>query len=408
MVAIFVTIALLRILFVFVFLPLLVETAFSYSKEVFLIDSLFIIFSILFIYIYSKRFNKKISQEQQNTADIINRYEALSIATNDAIWDHDLTTAKTYYNDRLIQMFGYTKNDLENNETWWMDNIHPNDKESVAEKIKGKLNSTNNLWLDEYRFRCKNGDYKIVRDRSYIVRNAKNIPTRLIGAMNDITIEKELQEKLLEEKLDNKNKLGKAIIQTHEEERKKIRYELHEDVNQILAAIKMSIQQNTNKLDATDTVLQSVDYLNEVIKKIRKISNQLSPGAMEYFGLISSIEEIIIYNETNYAIKIWLDADDFNEGNIENSIRIFIYRIVQDLLAVLVEGSNNENLVITVKIENVLNKVQLIFKHKIDIDKNKLIKMRRFIDIKNKLEMYNGAMEISENNDGIETCTISL
>ena len=170
----------------------------------------------------------------------------------------------------------------------------------------------------------------------------------------------------------------------------------------------MSIQQNTNKLDATDTVLQSVDYLNEVIKKIRKISNQLSPGAMEYFGLISSIEEIIIYNETNYAVKIWLDADDFNEGNIENSIRIFIYRIVQDLLAALVEGSNNENVVITVKIENVLNKVQLIFKHKIDIDKNKLIKMRRFIDIKNKLEMYNGAMEISENNDGIETCTISL
>ncbi len=169
-------------------------------------------------------------------------------------------------------------------------------------------------------------------DRSFIVRDANGKALRLIGAMNDITEARRMEQKLVQQKLDDKNSLGKAIIEAQEDERKIIREELHDDVNQILAGIKLCIHQINNQPEVDETVKLTLEQLDDVISKIRKISNQLAPSGLEFFRLVVSIKDVIYFNETHYPVTIHLNTELFNEVKTDNPMRVFIDRIIQDIL----------------------------------------------------------------------------
>src|SRR5205814_7738414 len=90
---------------------------------------------------------------------------------------------------------------LENDEAdpaWWLERIHPEDREAVDEFFFDVVRGEALSWDDEYRFRCADGSYKDVYDRGYVLRNADGRATRMIGAMLDITARKRAEEKLRE------------------------------------------------------------------------------------------------------------------------------------------------------------------------------------------------------------------
>jgi two-component system, NarL family, sensor histidine kinase UhpB len=402
------TIAFAAIIF-FIF-PLFHLDALKIHSALFIIIVfVFIIFSAVLLYFFVFHYNKRLKKEKDSTAEIINRYEALGTATSDAIWDHDLNTGETFYNERVMQIFGYNKKDLKDNKTWWDDNIHPEDKQRVQQKINSILDESIALWKDEYRFRCKDGTYKIVRDRSYIVRDKNNKPIRLIGAMNDITIEKTLEEKLVQEKLEHKNRLGKAIIQAHEEERKRLREELHEDVNQLLAYIKLCIHQFKNKQGGEQAMAEGLTQLDNAINKIRKISNQLAPSGLDTFGLISSMKDLLIYNENLHKIKIGFNYEFFRESRVDSSYRIFIYRLVQDYLENSFSDTQVSPANLAIILENENTDTQIVFiESNLIKDINSFTNQRRLKDIQNKLDMYNGRIQVSYNENKETIVKISL
>ncbi len=57
--------------------------------------------------------------------------------------------------------------------------------------------------------------------------------------VTDITEKKTLEEILVKQKLVEQNKIAKAVISAHEKERAEIGEELHDNVNQLLAAAKL-------------------------------------------------------------------------------------------------------------------------------------------------------------------------
>jgi two-component system, NarL family, sensor histidine kinase UhpB len=410
--AIFLSFTLGFIGFILIFFPSFgikifeIQSAFFISLNIF-----FVLCAGLLLYFFAKKFNNQLQKEKNNTAEIINRYDALSTATNDAVWDHDLITGETFYNQRLMQIFGYNKEDLKDNTNWWDNNIHSDDKERVQNKINSILleQGENQLWHDEYQFRCKDGSYKIVYDRSFIVRDANGKALRLIGAMNDITEARRLEQKVVQEKLDNKNSLGKAIIEAQEEERKIIREELHDDVNQILAGIKLCMHQINSQPEVDEAVKLTLEQLDDAINKIRKISNQLAPSALEFFGLVASIKDVIHFNETHYPVNIKLNTELFNEVKIDNPTRVFIYRIIQDILLNIFAGPKPTVIYIELK-NNIGTKIQITLTDNSEAtdDINALIKQRHLNDIKNKLEMYNGQMHIAINEVKTIVLEISL
>lgn len=116
---------------------------------------------------------------------LLDRYNAVSKATSDAIWDSNIQAKQILWNHSISDIFGYEE--MHTSLDWWSDHVHPEDVGRVTELIEAHLNSGQEKWTCEYRFRCIDGDYKTVLDRGFIIYSDNGQPVRMIGCMQDIT-----------------------------------------------------------------------------------------------------------------------------------------------------------------------------------------------------------------------------
>lgn len=124
------------------------------------------------------------------------RYELVTKATSDAIYDWDCLTGKVLWSKNYSRLFGYSQNSAPATVDSWASNVHEEDEKILAdlsEVLKGK----SNFWQAEYRYRKFNGEYAHVLEKGTIVRSADGEAVRMVGAIQDITERKETLEKLM-------------------------------------------------------------------------------------------------------------------------------------------------------------------------------------------------------------------
>ncbi|WP_293012287.1 PAS domain S-box protein [Mongoliibacter sp.] len=126
------------------------------------------------------------------------RFEIISRATNDAIWDYDLSQDKLFWGAGFKTLFGYDPKEIAPDFHFLISKIHPEDKKRVTSKmfqlLSGKVNEE--TWNQEYRFLKSDGSYAYVSDQAIFIRNADGVATRALGALSDITPRKEFEESL--------------------------------------------------------------------------------------------------------------------------------------------------------------------------------------------------------------------
>jgi PAS domain S-box-containing protein len=128
--------------------------------------------------------------------EVNERFELVARATNDVIWDVDLSTDIIWWNDNFYTKFGYAKEATGMNSTSWSNNIHPLDKADVVAGIQQCIESRKPFWSAEYRFLTADKQTVSVLDRGYILYDEQGKASRIVGAMLDITERKKYQEEL--------------------------------------------------------------------------------------------------------------------------------------------------------------------------------------------------------------------
>ncbi len=128
------------------------------------------------------------------------RYAYVNKATSEAIWDWNILTGEMFYGDGYEKYFGYKiQNNLQGLDVW-NKRIHPEDFEQLMKSISDAIDSEDDFWKHEYRYLKADGVYSFVSDNGFIVRNENGLAIKMIGAMRDITNQKneELRLKLLQ------------------------------------------------------------------------------------------------------------------------------------------------------------------------------------------------------------------
>ena len=126
-------------------------------------------------------------KQERELMESLKRYDIVSKATSDTITDYDVVNDRMEYNEGIQNMFGYSPSQIGRDGNWWDDKIHPEDKERVKVKTSEVYNNRKNQLQIEYRFRCADGTYKHILDRSYLIKDEEGSPLRMIGSMQDIT-----------------------------------------------------------------------------------------------------------------------------------------------------------------------------------------------------------------------------
>ena len=143
------------------------------------------------------------------------RYRLVSRATNDAIWDWNLTTNHVLWNEALGTAHGYVPDAVYPTGDWWIAHIHPDDRARIGTSIHAVIDGTGTVWQGEYRFLRADGSYADILDRGYVIRDEGGRAVRMIGAMLDITERKRAEEhqRLLTGELQHRVKNTLALVQ---------------------------------------------------------------------------------------------------------------------------------------------------------------------------------------------------
>lgn len=179
----------------------------NYPLYSFLKDITLVLFTgIVYRYILSKNENQnkavleKLLKTNNEIKESNEKYDIVAKATSDTIWDWKIQEDKLFWNKGIKAIFGYNEEEVGDSSKWWFDNIHPEDSIKMSIKLYSFIEQKTENWQDEYRFKCANNSYKYVLDRGFLLKDKNGKATRMIGAIQDITKQKEeeLRLKLLE------------------------------------------------------------------------------------------------------------------------------------------------------------------------------------------------------------------
>lgn len=137
------------------------------------------------------------------------KYDLISKATNDMIWDWDLVTGVVNRSKegwkKILRVEG---DDVPTGQDGWDGRIHPDDRENVGNVQQILYETDKDFFEVECRILRNDGTYAYVHDRGFILRNYEGRPIKLIGATQDITQRKEADLMLA-----NSEKRFRALIE---------------------------------------------------------------------------------------------------------------------------------------------------------------------------------------------------
>ena len=136
-----------------------------------------------------KKTNKEIKESNE-------KYNIVAKATSDTIWDWKIQDNSISWNKGIESVFGYAPENVGKNSDWWFDKIHPEDSIKMSIKLYSFIEQKTENWQDQYRFKCADNTYKYVLDRGFLLKDDNGKAIRMIGAIQDITKQKEEEQRL--------------------------------------------------------------------------------------------------------------------------------------------------------------------------------------------------------------------
>lgn len=136
-------------------------------------------------------------RSEQETKQMDERFRLAVKATNDTIWDWDLTTNHVEWNGAIEQLCGYPLSEVPSHIDWWFHILHPDDAKRIDDSVHQAIQEGRDFWGEEYRIIRKDGSVAEVFDRGYLIKSDQGKPIRMIGAIQNLS-ERITAKKLLE------------------------------------------------------------------------------------------------------------------------------------------------------------------------------------------------------------------
>jgi PAS domain S-box-containing protein len=253
------------------------------------------------------------------------RYRELFENAKDAIYVHDLDGTLIRINHAAEEMSGYSR-----------------------EEIVGH-NFTEFIAKEHFKLVRQNFCAKLARvgQTSYevdvIAKDGRRVPVEVSsraiyengvlvgvqGMARDITERKLAQDAL--------QMFSRQLIEAQEDERRRISRELHDQIGQILTAVKMNlytVQQVCKTSEAGSCVKDNIEAVDEALRLVRDLSVDLRPPMLDDLGLVTALQWYVdrYLRRTGLSGEVIIDLRDHNE-RFSRERETACFRIAQEALS---------------------------------------------------------------------------
>ncbi|HEY4149188.1 MAG TPA: sensor histidine kinase [Chitinophagaceae bacterium] len=142
-----------------------------------------------------------------------------------------------------------------------------------------------------------------------------------------------------------------AEITTLENERRRIASDLHDDLGPLLSAVKLQIN-SVEVPDGEDRELieRSGMYIDNILSRIREISNNLMPQVLSRKGLVIALQEFIDNLTLGHPFDIVFNSA--GDISLKGDREIHLYRIILEVIHNALKHSNASKLEVMIRNEN--------------------------------------------------------
>ena len=188
-----------------------------------------------------------------------------------------------------------------------------------------------------------------------VYRNESGEVQGVFAAARDITARKRMEEALRESE-QRLRFLASQLMSAQEREGKRISMELHDELGQSLAVLKLQIRAIERRLredqqDLRKSCRELLQYLDEVIDNIRRLSRDLTPAVLEDLGLQSALKYLIDGVSKYYTVTHSFEVEKLDQL-FPSDAQIIIYRIFQECLTNISKHAGASEVSIGVREEN--------------------------------------------------------
>ncbi len=230
------------------------------------------------------------------------------------------------YNPRAVD---FAKTELNHHieiSEYFLDYFPPERQQILLHHMKERLDGKNINYEVPYPQQGNSANWYHVR--LFPITREDNDIYGLMFAVSNITEKKMLENELISRKVQDQKNIVRAVLKAQEIERNKLGRELHDNVNQILASIRMYIDTAQREPHLQKNLIpRAKKYIDLAISEIRMLCRkQVMP--QKGINLKKLIDELLLDMsvQTNTGFHSQVAADLF----IEEDLKLNIYRIVQE------------------------------------------------------------------------------
>jgi PAS domain S-box-containing protein len=246
-------------------------------------------------------------------------------------WDWDIINNQLWWSDEVYRIFGLRPQDFGATNEAFLSCIHPDDRGFVQQSVDKTLYEDKSYNID-HRIVRPDGTQRIVHEHAELIRNTDNKPIRMMGTVQDVTTQKQAEEKILDDQKQLRS-LTAELLLSEERERRKIAMDLHDSVGQILAfsdrelgALQKSAPQNLIK-----SVKEIKHHIKQAVTQTRTLTFDLSPPALYDLGLEAAVEELVEQFSKEGKIEYHFESCDRHKP-LTDHVKVLLYRSIRELL----------------------------------------------------------------------------
>jgi PAS domain S-box-containing protein len=258
-------------------------------------------------------------------------------------WDWDIVKNKLLWSDEIYRIFGLTPQQFGATYEAFLNSVHPEDREFVAQSVSQALYEGKPYNID-HRIVWPDGSVRVVHEKAEVTFNETGKPTRMIGTVHDIT-----QLKLAEEEL---RALSHRLVQIQEEDRRAIARELHDQVGQSLTVLSLLLDKAVRLPpgDVASNLSEAQALVSELMGQVRDLSLDLRPGMLDDLGLLPTL----LWHFDRYTAKTQVQVNFRHSGlqkRIPQEVSTAAYRIVQEALTNVVRHAKVSEVAVAVWVD---------------------------------------------------------
>ncbi|MES2371054.1 MAG: PAS domain S-box protein [Bacteroidota bacterium] len=276
------------------------------------------------------------------------RFRSLIEKGNEIIAMHDREGKVVYMSPSIEKLLGYKAEERVGKHA--LEFVHKDDIPRIKKILENLVTRPGETAQAQWRHQHADGNWHWMEG---VATNLLHDPAvrAVVHNFRDISEREKIETELIEKNTELQ-KLSAYLQHVREEERKYIAREVHDELGQLVSALKINIDWINLKIPGLDELAKKrIDHTTKTIEvlisSIRKIASSLRPSILDDFGLNAAVEWQCREIKNINGIQCIFNSD-FNDNHLSIEIKTELFRITQESLTNVMRHSGAENVTVEI------------------------------------------------------------